>query len=414
MKKFLFPMVGMLAMAMIAPLPVSASSAANAQVAPFSMYEPEDSEIKDEATQDQKLKPELMAGAQVIHVGDKVNVDFTTADYKVFKLTLNAGQAARIKDAKDGDGQGYLYYDNKKWYDEQGKDIGYGNLDPDDLFRAEKPATYYLLAYSQKPINTYFTVENAMFTDNAVNQKTDVREYAFVPSVTGQYSWTVQCKYSKKPVVNIKEYKTNEYGNSRWNEIEQANPDETPTATATLTAGKMYMVSVSSVSGKYNLTLTKSAAADAVIAKINAIGTVTANSDAAIQAAKAAYNALLPAEQKLVYNVGTISTAEKRIADLTKPSIKKAKIKAVTRIKRKKATVVWKKVSGANGYEVKYATKKNFKKAKTVTVKATKGKVVIKKLKAKKKYYVKVRAYKMHRGQKYYGAYSKVKKFVAK
>ena len=169
-----------------------------------------------------------------------------------------------------------------------------------------------------------------------------------------------------------------------------------------------------SASGKYNLTLTKSPAADAVIAKINAIGTVTANSDAAIQAAKAAYNALLPAEQKLVYNAGTISTAEKRIADLTRPSVKKVKVKAITGIKAKKATVAWKKVSGANGYEVKYATKKNFKKAKTVTVKATKGKVVIKKLKAKKKYYVKVRAYKMHRGQKYYGAFSKVKKFTAK
>ena len=411
MKKFLFPMVGMLAMAMIAPLPVSASSAANAQVAPFSMYKPEDSEITDEATQDQKLKPELMAGAQVIHVGDKVNVDFTTADYKVFKLTLNAGQAVRIKDAKAGDGQGYLYYDNVKWYDEQGKDISYVNSE--DLFRAEKPATYYLLAYSRKPINTYFTVENAMFTDNAVNQKTDVREYAFIPSVDGQYSWTVQCKYSKKPVVSIKEYKTDEYGDSWWNEIEQTATDYTPTATATLKAGKMYKISVSA-SGKYNLTLTKSAAADAVIAKINAIGTVTANSDAAIQAAKAAYNALLPAEQKLVYNAGTISTAEKRIADITRPSVKKVKVKAITGIKAKKATVVWKKVSGANGYEVKYATKKNFKKAKTVTVKATKGKVVIKKLKAKKKYYVKVRAYKMHRGQKYYGAYSKVKKFVAK
>lgn len=398
-------MVGMLAMAMIAPLPVSASSAANAQVAPFSMYDPSDSETADES-----LKPELMAGAQVIHVGDKVNVDFTTADYKVFKLTINAGQAARIKEAKDGDSQGGF---NLKWYDDQGKKDR--DVDTDVFFRAEKPVTYYILAYSQSPSSSYFTVENAMFTDNVVDQKSyDAREYAFVPSVTGQYSWTVQCKYSKKPVVSIEEYKTDEDGDSWWSEIEQTAADYTPTATATLTAGKMYRVSVYSVSGKYNLTLTKSAAADAVIAKINAIGTVTANSDAAIQAAKAAYNALLPAEQKLVYNAGTISTAEKRIADLTRPSVKKVKVKAITGIKAKKATVAWKKVSGANGYEVKYATKKNFKKAKTVTVKATKGKVVIKKLKAKKKYYVKVRAYKMHRGQKYYGAFSKVKKFTAK
>lgn len=409
MKKFLFPMVGMLAMAMIAPLPVSASSAANTQVAPFSMYKPGDSEITDEATQDQKLKPEVMAAAQEVKVGDKVSVDFRTADYKVVKLTLNAGQAVRIQSAKPGEDA--AEYDIN-YYDDKGVEIG-SYIGSYYLFRAEKAATYYLLVYSRYPGATYFTVEDAMFKDNAVNQKTDITEYAFIPSVDGQYSWTVQCKYTKEPTVSISEYKTDEDGDFWWKQIAPTGENYTPTATAALKAGKMYKISVSA-SGRYNLTLTKSPVADAVIAKINAIGTVTANSDAAIQAAKAAYNALLPAEQKLVYNAGTISTAEKRIADLTKPSIKKAKIKAVTRIKRKKATVVWKKVSGANGYEVKYATKKNFKKAKTVTVKATKGKVVIKKLKAKKKYYVKVRAYKMHRGQKYYGAYSKVKKFVAK
>lgn len=411
-------MVGMLAMAMIAPLPVSASSAANTQVAPFSMYEPEDSEITDEATQNQKLKPEVMAAAQEVKVGDKVSVDLRTADYKVVKLTLNAGQAVRIQKAKSGEDASY----HTRYYDDKGKQI---YIDNDDLFRAEKAATYYLLVYSKYPKATYFTVEDAMFKDNVVNQnaydieRQFITEYAFIPSVDGQYSWTVQCKYTKEPGVSIYEYKTDE---DFWgNQIAPAGENYTPTATAVLKAGRMYKISVENIFdensdefSRYNLTLTKSAAADAVIAKINAIGTVTANSDAAIQAAKAAYNALSPAEQKLVYNAGTISTAEKRIADLTKPSIKKAKIKAVTRIKRKKATVVWKKVSGANGYEVKYATKKNFKKAKTVTVKATKGKVVIKKLKAKKKYYVKVRAYKMHRGQKYYGAYSKVKKFVAK
>lgn len=402
MKKFLFPMVGMLAMAMIAPLPVSASSAANTQVAPFSMYRPGDSE-----TQDQKLKPEVMAAAQEVKVGDKVSVDLRTADYKVVKLTLNAGQAVRIQSAKSGEDAEY----DINYYNDNGIEIG-RDID-DDLFRAEKAATYYLLVYSRYPGATYFTVEDAMFKDNAVNQKTDITEYAFIPSVDGQYSWTVQCKYTKEPDVSIFEYKTEEGGYFWWNQIAPTGENYTPTATAALKAGKMYKISVSA-SGKYNLTLTKSPAADAVIAKINAIGTVTANSDAAIQAAKAAYNALLPAEQKLVYNAGTISTAEKRIADLTRPSVKKVKVKAITGIKAKKAIVAWKKVSGANGYEVKYATKKNFKKAKTVTVKATKGKVVIKKLKAKKKYYVKVRAYKMHRGQKYYGAFSKVKKFTAK
>lgn len=97
MRKYILPMVGMLAMAMIAPLPVSARSVANAQVVPFSMYEPSDSETNG------KLKSELMSGAQAIHVGDKVAVNLTTADYKVFKLAVNARQAVRIKDAESGD-----------------------------------------------------------------------------------------------------------------------------------------------------------------------------------------------------------------------------------------------------------------------------------------------------------------------
>lgn len=404
MKKYLFPMVGMLAMAMIAPLPVSANTAADAQVAPFSMYDPDDSE-----TTDGKLKPELMAGAQAIHIGDKVAVDLITADYKVYKLTVNAGQAVRIKEAKGEETAGDY---SLRWYNEKGEDASSAD---DDLFRAEKSATYYILvyAYNNEATSTFFTVENAMFTDNAVNQDSEVWEYAFVPSVTGQYSWTVQSKYTKEPEIYLYEGKTDSDGDFWWDKIAPTGDKYTPTVEATLTAGKMYKMKVYA-NATYNLTLTKSAAADAVIAKINAIGTVTVNSEAAIQAAKAAYNSLIPAEQKLVTNVGTITAAEKRLADLTKPSVKKVKIKAVTGIKNKKATVAWKKVAGANGYQVTYAAKKNFKKAKTVKVTATKGKVVLKKLTAKKKYYVKVRAYKLHRGQTYYGAYSKVKTFVAK
>ena len=54
------------------------------------------------------------------------------------------------------------------------------------------------------------------------------------------------------------------------------------------------------------------AAADAVIAKINAIGTVayTAESKAKIDAARTAYNALTEAQKALVSNYGTLTTAE--------------------------------------------------------------------------------------------------------
>ncbi len=89
---------------------------------------------------------------------------------------------------------------------------------------------------------------------------------------------------------------------------------------------------------------------------------------------------------------------------------KPAKVKAVkVKAKKKKLNVSWKKISGATGYEVKYAKNNKFTKGKkTVTVK--KNKVTLKKLKPKKKYFVKVRAYKLANGRKYFGKWSKVVK----
>lgn len=74
---------------------------------------------------------------------------------------------------------------------------------------------------------------------------------------------------------------------------------------------------------------------------------------------------------------------------------KKATIKKLTP-KKMALKVTWKKVSGAKGYEIKLATNKKFTKNKK-TVKVKKGSATsktIKKLKSKKKYFVKIRAYK--------------------
>ncbi len=93
---------------------------------------------------------------------------------------------------------------------------------------------------------------------------------------------------------------------------------------------------------------------------------------------------------------------------------KPAKVKAVKLIaKKKKLNVKWKKVSGATGYEVMYATNNKFTKNKK-TVKVKKNKVTLKRLKSKKKYYVKVRAYKKANGGTNYGKWSKVVKKKAK
>ena len=113
-----------------------------------------------------------------------------------------------------------------------------------------------------------------------------------------------------------------------------------------------------------------------------------------------------------------VTTATKPAATTTatKPAVKPVKKvtvkKQTAKVKagKKKLTVTWKKDKAVSGYQIKVATKKNFKGAKTYTVKSYKTyKKVIKKLKSKKKYYVKVRAYKTVGKSKVYGAYSAVR-----
>lgn len=84
---------------------------------------------------------------------------------------------------------------------------------------------------------------------------------------------------------------------------------------------------------------------------------------------------------------------------------------------KKSFTAYWKKVTAqASGYQIQYALNKNFTKGKkTVTVTSYKtARKAIKKLKAKKKYYVRVRAYKKVDGEKYFGAWSKIKSVKTK
>ena len=78
---------------------------------------------------------------------------------------------------------------------------------------------------------------------------------------------------------------------------------------------------------------------------------------------------------------------------------------------KKQFTVKWKKQSTqTTGYQIRYSTSSKFSKAKTVTVKKnTAASKVVKKLKANKKYYVKVRTYKKIGNSTYYSAWSSYK-----
>ena len=81
---------------------------------------------------------------------------------------------------------------------------------------------------------------------------------------------------------------------------------------------------------------------------------------------------------------------------------------------RKIAKLYWKKQSQINGYQIRYSLKKNMQKASVKNVSSKKTSFVIKKLKAKKIYYVQIRSYKQVKGQKIYGAWSTKSKIKVK
>ena len=94
-------------------------------------------------------------------------------------------------------------------------------------------------------------------------------------------------------------------------------------------------------------------------------------------------------------------------------SVSKPKGTVIKKIKsgHRKIKVTWKKqTKNVSGYQIQYGTKKNFKKAKTVKVKgAKKTSKVIKKLKSGKRYYVRIRSYRIVKRKKYVSAWSKRK-----
>ena len=95
-----------------------------------------------------------------------------------------------------------------------------------------------------------------------------------------------------------------------------------------------------------------------------------------------------------------ISSTHKTTAKIV---VKASKVTKATNVKGKKAKITVKKAASVTGYQIQYGTKKNFKGAKSVKTKATTK--TVSKL-AKKKYYVRVRTYKVVDGKTYYSSWS--------
>lgn len=100
------------------------------------------------------------------------------------------------------------------------------------------------------------------------------------------------------------------------------------------------------------------------------------------------------------------TTGKSSTITANKKSTKIKKIKA----KKKSLKITWKRVSGIKGYQIQYSTSRKFKKSKKITIKKVKTtSKIIKKLKSKKKYYIRIRTYIIANGKKKYSKWSKKK-----
>ena len=110
---------------------------------------------------------------------------------------------------------------------------------------------------------------------------------------------------------------------------------------------------------------------------------------------------------RTVNNVQYFGSYTASVKTSTKPS--KPKITSLKSNIIKRATIKWNKVSGASGYQIYMATSKNGKYKKIATKSASKTSYTKTKLTKNKRYYFKIRAYKIVNGKKIYSSYSSVK-----
>lgn len=100
---------------------------------------------------------------------------------------------------------------------------------------------------------------------------------------------------------------------------------------------------------------------------------------------------------------------------LTSPTLPEGTALSKLKPASKSFSAQWKKQTNANGYQLQYSTSSKFAKAKTLTFKNVKTlKATVKKLSAKKVYYVRIRTYKTISKVNYFSAWSKTYKVKTK
>lgn len=107
-----------------------------------------------------------------------------------------------------------------------------------------------------------------------------------------------------------------------------------------------------------------------------------------------------------VYGINDYTGSASKEFTIAAPYTPKASFKKLKPAKKAFTAYIYKR-SGITGYQIQYSLKKNFKNSKTVNVKASAKSKKISKLKAKKRYYVRIRTYKKTAGKTFYSEWSK-------
>ena len=184
-------------------------------------------------------------------------------------------------------------------------------------------------------------------------------------------------------------------------DISVSKPKSVKVSSNTTTSVKLSWKKVSKANGYYIYRSTKKTSGFKKIKTITKGSTVTFTNKK-LSAGKTYYYRVIAYQN---YNGKKCESSYSQITACTKPKVpKKVTLKKASKTSLK---ITASKVSGANGYQIYFSTKKKsgFKKAYS----GSKLTYTKKSLKKGKTYFVKVRAYKSVGGKKYYGAYSSVK-----
>ena len=191
----------------------------------------------------------------------------------------------------------------------------------------------------------------------------------------------------------------------------EPNPNYTPPTTTTQPATTTTTQPTTTAQTTTAVSTTQVPASETTTPATTVSTTSTPSSQSVTSAVTATATATSTEYQAPITAAQTTKTADTtKKANKTVKKPKNTKIKKLTS-KKANLTITWSKISGVKGYQIQVATDKKFKKnKKTVTIKKQKTtKKTIKKLKSGKKYYVRIRTYKISQKKKIYSSWTKAK-----